>query len=373
MSAKRRVNKDTREVEDSDLSMSLEEGKSSHNGNGALPQKSNKLYTFPGADDQDRTTGQNQSQSTEGVDNGIIETDKSALISVNGIESTVDFNKDVKPLDSQLPPSEIFSRKEMSSFLRNKKISPGTYFTHEQKRLKKQSALLYNHNGSALKKDANSNSSLSQEETINGQVIVMKSSSEPQNGATTNGSYQVPDTSRVYRPTTHLDKSNSSARYEKSTDNGATNTSNDLNKNPTSVMVTEDRTSAQSYLSSDDENMEVLDMCASATGVVRVQSRRKAEMFLVRTDGFSCTREKVTESSLAFTHPSTQQQMLLWKSTPKTVLLLKKLGQELMEEAKEVFALSYIFFLDNGYSCEKLEQPVSLLHKVFQVSLYSCR
>ncbi|ESQ29165.1 hypothetical protein EUTSA_v10024113mg [Eutrema salsugineum] len=48
-------------------------------------------------------------------------------------------------------------------------------------------------------------------------------------------------------------------------------------------------------------------MCASATGVVRVQSRKKAEMFLVPTDGVSCTREKVTESSLAFTHTSTQQ------------------------------------------------------------------
>ncbi|XVE95544.1 hypothetical protein REPUB_Repub02eG0106800 [Reevesia pubescens] len=82
-------------------------------------------------------------------------------------------------------------------------------------------------------------------------------------------------------------------------------------------------------------------MCASATGVVRVQSRKKAEMFLVRTDGFSCTREKVTESSLAFTHPSTQQQMLMWKSTPKTVLLLKKLGPALMEEAKEVACFLY--------------------------------
>ncbi|KAF7023098.1 hypothetical protein CFC21_035697 [Triticum aestivum] len=59
-------------------------------------------------------------------------------------------------------------------------------------------------------------------------------------------------------------------------------------------------------------------------------------MFLVRTDGFSCTREKVTESSLAFTHPSTQQQMFMWRTPPKTVLLLKKLGDELMEEAKEV-------------------------------------
>lgn len=85
-------------------------------------------------------------------------------------------------------------------------------------------------------------------------------------------------------------------------------------------------------------------MCASTTGVVRIQSRKKAEMFLVRTDGVSCSREKVTESSLAFTHPSTQQQMLMWKSPPKTVLLLKKLGNELMEEAKEVCSVSHSLF-----------------------------
>jgi NAD+ kinase len=83
------------------------------------------------------------------------------------------------------------------------------------------------------------------------------------------------------------------------------------------------------------------DMCASTTGVVRVQSRRKAEMYLVRTDGFSCTRERVKESTLAFTHPSTQQQMLMWKTPPKTVLLLKKLGDELMDQAQVV--ASYLF------------------------------
>lgn len=81
------------------------------------------------------------------------------------------------------------------------------------------------------------------------------------------------------------------------------------------------------------------DMCASTTGVVRIQSRRKAEMYLVRTDGFSCTRERVKESTLAFTHPSTQQQMLMWKTAPKTVLLLKKLGDELMIQAQQVLLL----------------------------------
>lgn len=80
------------------------------------------------------------------------------------------------------------------------------------------------------------------------------------------------------------------------------------------------------------------DMCSSTTGVVRLQSRRKAEMYLVRTDGFTCTREKVRESTLAFTHPSTQQQMLMWKTPPKTVMLLKKLGDDLMKETEEVSA-----------------------------------
>ncbi|MCH95436.1 NAD kinase 2 chloroplastic-like, partial [Trifolium medium] len=99
-------------------------------------------------------------------------------------------------------------------------------------------------------------------------------------------------------------------------------------------------------------------MCASSTGVVRVQSRKKAEMFLVRTDGFSCTREKVTESSLAFTHPSTQQQMLMWKSTPKNVLLLKKLGDELLEEAKMVAT-----FLHNQEKMNVIVEPD--VHDVF--------
>lgn len=100
--------------------------------------------------------------------------------------------------------------------------------------------------------------------------------------------------------------------------------------------------SGESQGRSEDNTPEVEgDMCASTTGVVRVQSRRKAEMYLVRTDGFSCTRERVKESTLAFTHPSTQQQMLMWKTAPKTVLLLKKLGNELLDQAQIV--ASYLF------------------------------
>lgn len=355
-STKRRVSatdlgtQDTREEVDSDFSMNFEEGRSSSDGNGSVPQKSNKSYTSLGAfNDQDPAATKNKTRNTVGADNTITTTDDLAVISVNGgIESTIDFYEDVKPLESQLPPPDIFSRKEMSNFFRNKKISPGTYFSHERKRLDMLSALRYKYSETVLKKEADYSVSLNQEEIMNGSLGSMKFSSKPQTAATTNGSYQDPTV--LFRPVTRLDKANIGASYDKSKENGSTNTSNDLNKNSMSKMVTgQDRTDVESYLSSDDENLDMIEgnMCASATGVVRVQSRKKAEMFLVRTDGFSCTREKVTESSLAFTHPSTQQQMLLWKSTPKTVLLLKKLGQELMEEAKEVHA----FFLGIIVKC----------------------
>lgn len=348
-SAKRRaitsdlVSQDTQELEDSDFSMNFEVGKSSDNGNGSVLQKSDSSYTNAVAfNDLETPSIQKQSQSTMGANNSLT-TDDPAAVSVNGVvESNVESYEDVKPMESQIPPLDIFSRREMSSFFRNKKISPGTYFSHEQKRLEMLSALQYNYNGAVMKKESNSSPSRNKVETMNGSVGGTKLASEPQSSAINNGSYQ--NATVLSRPMAFPNKVNNGASYDKSKENGSVQTSNDLSKNPISVMVTgQNRSDVESYLSSDDENLEIIEqnMCASATGVVRVQSRKKAEMFLVRTDGFSCTREKVTESSLAFTHPSTQQQMLLWKSTPKTVLLLKKLGLELMEEAKEVASFLY--------------------------------
>lgn len=52
----------------------------------------------------------------------------------------------------------------------------------------------------------------------------------------------------------------------------------------------------------------------------------------MRTDGFTCTRETVTDSTLRFSHPSTQQQMLMWKTRPRACLVLKKLGEELLPQ-----------------------------------------
>ncbi|KAG8378228.1 hypothetical protein BUALT_Bualt08G0115900 [Buddleja alternifolia] len=333
-SSKSRVT--TTEVAHSEFSVNLEEGKSSDDGNGSLSTKTDNFYSSPGAfDEQDPQATINHTRSTKGVHNTITTSQETDVFTVNGeTASSIDFYEDVKPLESQLPPTDIFSRKEMSKFFRKKKISPGMYFSYERKRLDTLSGLIYNYNGTVLKKEENSKLSLNEGENMNGSLGSVKSLSESEGRGITNGSY----------PSTRFDEANSVVVYGKSKENGSIKTSHEPSKNVMSTMATgETRTNVESYLSSDDENLDIIEgnMCASATGVVRVQSRKKAEMFLVRTDGFSCTREKVTESSLAFTHPSTQQQMLLWKSAPKTVLLLKKLGQELMEKAKEVASFLY--------------------------------
>ncbi|KAK9054249.1 hypothetical protein SSX86_025327 [Deinandra increscens subsp. villosa] len=209
----------------------------------------------------------------------------------------------VSPIESQLPPCNVFSRKEMSLFFKNKARSPSMYFTFERKRLEKQlsSSKKYSYNGSFL--------------SIN--------NPDSTNGSASNGSLSTSNGDNALQ---NHDNSRSSLTEFNDTDRHAT-------------LVT--RTDNLEGSSNEDAEFIEGNMCASTTGVVRIQSRKKAEMFLVRTDGISCTREKVTESSMAFSHPSTQQQMLMWKSSPKTVLLLKKLGEELMDQAKEVASFLY--------------------------------
>ncbi|GAB4815431.1 hypothetical protein N2152v2_002477 [Parachlorella kessleri] len=64
---------------------------------------------------------------------------------------------------------------------------------------------------------------------------------------------------------------------------------------------------------------------------------KKSDIYLMRSDGYSCTREIVEAcGSLSFSCPSSQQQLLVWKSRPKCVMLLKKLGNELTAEFLEV-------------------------------------
>ncbi|KAJ3671665.1 hypothetical protein LUZ60_007744 [Juncus effusus] len=217
-------------------------------------------------------------------------------------ESLEDFRMDKNPFTAQIPTCNIFSRKEMNKFLKSRKIYPTNYLNSRKKRFDKLQA--------DIQKNTNSSIKGNQSPSLNNSNNLVPKNGNPKSLKSNTNNIQVEQTSQ----------------------NKPTN-----NPTPTPKPQTSNNPNPNSNSNSNSDS----NMCASTTGVVRLQSRRKAEMFLVRTDGFSCTREKVTESSLAFTHPSTQQQMLMWKSPPKTVLLLKKLGPELMEEAKEVAKFLY--------------------------------
>lgn len=242
-------------------------------------------------------------------------------VSSEGDSSAAEFNMVSDPLKAQVPPGNIFSRKEMSKFLRSKGISPAGYLSNQSRKLGIVPTPQVSYTGVT---NGNSNGTLRP---------VSSQSLDIGNGKFSNGNVHASENTN-----TSMSDNRGNGFSAKPT---VVPPSDNLSRTVVSQPVRESqRNSASSSDSSDDEAIEG-NMCASATGVVRVQSRKKAEMFLVRTDGVSCTREKVTESSLAFTHPSTQQQMLLWKTTPKTVLLLKKLGEELMEEAKDVNTLHF--------------------------------
>ncbi|XP_052883517.1 NAD kinase 2, chloroplastic-like isoform X2 [Gossypium arboreum] len=258
--------------------------------------------------------------------------------------SKINIYQNANPLQAQFPPCNVFSRKEMSKFLRSKKISPPMHFNRQLKRLEIQPVSGEISIGGTWGSEvvhANAKSGLVETESSNGVFSAKNQAQENKNLAAANEK-RMNGTSYA-SSSLNVNGFVEGERYSMTETKVATlDSSSDGHVTSNSLSKIQKSNGNASSYSSDDELVSIEgNMCASATGVVRVQSRKKAEMFLVRTDGFSCAREKVTESSLAFTHPSTQQQMLMWKSTPKTVLLLKKLGPELMKEAKEVASFLY--------------------------------
>ncbi|KAH9307332.1 hypothetical protein KI387_035243, partial [Taxus chinensis] len=246
------------------------------------------------------------------------------------------------PFEAQIPQCNVLSKREMSEFFKNRKLAPKTFIESGRKRFKTSGSV-----NSNFREDIRSNGIAG----VAGRWGLVKprisaaASSCIDNGSTSPGVRSMKDHSHDGNNSISIDVgTNGTQRIDdnKSDSSGTGGENLCLNDGASSSEI-EVQNNSLVRLSTvpppeDNDDLEPVsgNMCASSTGVVRVQSRKKAEMYLVRTDGFSCTREKVKESSLAFTHPSTQQQMLMWKTPPKTVLLLKKLGQELMEEAKQV-------------------------------------
>lgn len=58
----------------------------------------------------------------------------------------------------------------------------------------------------------------------------------------------------------------------------------------------------------------------------------QGEFALVRTDGWTCVKEPVSEAL----HPASTQRLLVWRVPPKRVLVLKKPGEELMPHVAKV-------------------------------------
>ncbi|XP_054799242.1 NAD kinase 2, chloroplastic-like [Prosopis cineraria] len=283
----------------------------------------------------------NKKTQSNGALNGSISGDKTTsetLSTSNGVGSFSSFSRVTNPLKSQVPPCDIFSKWEMSNFLG--KISPPSYFRYhirgmeslQHSRNMRIGDMMVSNVDNPLPKlvDSGSSNGSAHMDYPSGEVDVTIDGNTNLVAGGTSNSVQTTAYRSSNRETNPMFKTSVSTSMSTGIDHVATG----------SLKVEDSIAEARLALDEDSEPIEG-NMCASSTGVVRVQSRKKAEMFLVRTDGYSCTREKVTESSLAFTHPSTQQQMLMWKSVPKTVLLLKKLGEELMEEAKEVASFLY--------------------------------
>jgi NAD+ kinase len=75
------------------------------------------------------------------------------------------------------------------------------------------------------------------------------------------------------------------------------------------------------------------------------------EYSLVRTDGWTCVREPISEAL----HPASTQRLLVWRSPPSRALVLKKPGEELMPDVRNV-----VHFLERFLSVEVVaERPVA--------------
>ncbi|AQK58657.1 NAD kinase 2 chloroplastic [Zea mays] len=235
------------------------------------------------------------------------------------------FKLESNPLKAQFPTCDVFSRKEMTKFFRSKTVYPKSVLNSRRR----SSSLVIRRKQNLCTERSGTNDYEAAE------FAVLRSS----NGKSFDSDYILSVASGITDGKPSNNEASLIEEKEREVSVATIDTRASANSSNRKVQVGSQESAEKNstpYLERNKSDNVDRNMCASATGVVRLQSRRKAEMFLVRTDGFSCTREKVTESSLAFTHPSTQQQMLMWKSPPKTVLLLKKLGDELMEEAKEV-------------------------------------
>jgi len=105
-------------------------------------------------------------------------------------------------------------------------------------------------------------------------------------------------------------------------------------------------------------------------------------VYLVRSDGCTCTREQVTEGIFRHSHPSTQQLLIMWEAPPKVVFVLKKLGKNLLPELLEavkllheekvtIFVEEHVYFEIEEAMQVQPELPREMIDSVYVHSLHN--
>ncbi|KAL5145524.1 NAD kinase 2, chloroplastic [Glycine soja] len=204
----------------------------------------------------------------------------SQATAATGEGSFPSFSSETSPLEAQVPPFDIFSKKEMSKFLGSRKISKPSHFSYHGKRLE------------GLPDSRNLEPKIvDPAKSSNGSAHVDCPSGESQN--TVGSNWKLVNLNNSSSVRTTVNGFSEGEMYYRSDANFSTTVNNDIdNVNTNSQRIGVNNDKAGLALCDEDLGLIEGDMCASSTGVVRVQSRKKAEMFLVRTDGFSCARER---------------------------------------------------------------------------------
>ncbi|GJN28696.1 hypothetical protein PR202_gb16853 [Eleusine coracana subsp. coracana] len=207
------------------------------------------------------TNALSSDQSTEGETHGA------------QAELKSNFRLESNPLKAQFPSCDVFSRKEMTSFFKSKKVYPKSVLNSRRR----SSSLLVSRRKQNL--SAENNGAIVYEAA---EFTAPKDS----NGASFDNDYILSVASGITNG--------------KPSNNGVS-PAVEGKERETSVITTDPRTSIASisngnaqvgslktaekngtpYLDRNSPDLVDGNMCASATGVVRLQSRRKAEMFLV--------------------------------------------------------------------------------------------
>jgi len=92
-------------------------------------------------------------------------------------------------------------------------------------------------------------------------------------------------------------------------------------------------------------------------------NKSKAQLSLIRCDGFVCEREIVEESNIMFRSPATEQVMLVWNERPKTCLVLSKKDPALINQT--IQAIEYLKKQGLRVIVESFLQPEILANGIY--------